>query len=112
MIKKIVYVVLVVTISLACNSADDWQYTDSFAEKSKVQMEIIEISTCSYGYAIRQNGVLLIKQQHIPAIHELKSFVNPAEAERVGMLVKEKVEQKIFPPTIVVGELDSLRISY
>jgi hypothetical protein len=75
-------------------------------------MEIIEISPGYYGYAIRQNGKLLIEQKHIPAIQQFKPFVNRVETERVGMLVKEKVEHEIFPPIISVGELDSLGISY
>ena len=112
MIKKISYMVLVVTVLLACNSADDWQLTTTITEKSKVQMEIIEISPGYYGYAIRQNGKLLIEQKHIPAIQQFKPFVNRVETERVGMLVKEKVEHEIFPPIISVGELDSLGISY
>jgi uncharacterized protein DUF4907 len=112
MMKKKTYVVLVVTILLACNSANDWQVAASITEKSKVQMEIIELSTGNYGYAIRQNGKLLVEQKHIPAIQQFKPFVNRRDTEKVGMLVKKKLEQNIFPPTISVGELDSLGISY
>ena len=99
------------TVLLGCNSAD-WQVSESITKTSNMQMEITELSSGYYGYAIRQNGNLVIEQKHIPAIQQFKPFVNRKETERVGMLVKKKLEQNIFPPTISVGELDSLGISY
>ena len=86
MFKKIFYAILVTGL-FACNSADDWQDSAYINEKSKVQ-------------------------KHIPAIQQFKPFVNRMETERVGMFVKEKLEQERFPPSISVGELDSLGISY
>ena len=55
---------------------------------------------------------IIISQKHIPAVNGMQFFKTQREAERVALLMKKKLDQNIFPPSISIGELDSLNIRY
>jgi hypothetical protein len=64
-----------------------------------------------WGYNILVNGKIYIHQQCIPAASSTYGFKSKEEAERVSVLVLQKIE-KGKAPTIKLRELDSLKINY
>ena len=64
-----------------------------------------------WGYTIYKNDKKFIIQEHIPAIGTIKTFQSKEEAEKIGSLVKIKLEHNVIPPSISIKELDSLKIT-
>jgi hypothetical protein len=65
--------------------------------------------TGGYGYQIKQEGKVIIRQPVIPAIQEKKPFATQNQALTVGNIVKERVEQK-KDFSVTVQELRKLNI--
>jgi hypothetical protein len=65
-----------------------------------------------WAYRIYQDKKPVIEQTNIPGISGTNGFASQQEALKTGELVKQKLEQGIFPPTITRSELDSLMIKY
>lgn len=65
-----------------------------------------------WGYEIKENGKVVIIQKHIPAIQGMNGFKTEEDAQRVGNLIVQKLNNNIFPPTIQVEELEQLGIEY
>lgn len=65
-----------------------------------------------WGYHIRQDTTLLIEQSVIPGVPGSNGFSSQEEAAKTAELVKHKLDQGIFPPTVSVQELDSMGIKY
>ena len=86
--------------------------------QQKVTVEIFSNDTTTdaalhgYGYNILMDGKLYVHQPHIPAVPGNKGFASVADAKKVGVLIKYKVEHHIMPPSVSVEELDSLKISW
>ncbi len=71
---------------------------------------IIEAQEQTFGYDIFQNNRIFIHQLSVPAISGNKGFPTKTDAEKVAILVVQKLRQNIMPPTISKSELDSLHI--
>jgi hypothetical protein len=54
----------------------------------------------------------MIDQPHIPVVQCLQAFATEMDARRVAGLVKRKLEENSFLPTVSLQELDSLGITY
>ncbi len=63
-----------------------------------------------WGYQIFNNGAIYINQPHIPAIPGKKGFSDEDKAIKTAQFIINKLENNIFPPTISVKELDSLKV--
>jgi uncharacterized protein DUF4907 len=75
-------------------------------------VKIFGTDTTGYGYSIFIQGKEIIHQPHIPAIDSLHSFSSKEDAERVALLVRQKMIDHQFPPAISVEEIDSLGVIY
>lgn len=65
-----------------------------------------------WGYRVMQDTSALIEQFNIPGVEGNSPFRNQQEAQAVADLVMSKLERKVFPPTVEIRELDSLKITY
>ncbi|MES2240395.1 MAG: DUF4907 domain-containing protein [Bacteroidota bacterium] len=93
--KKLVLLTFLVLL-FSCNS------------KQVLKLESIKTPT-GWGYLIKNNDKIIIKQSIIPVISDQKSFQNEEEALKVGNLVLQKLkEQK--SPTITKKDLILLSI--
>lgn len=66
-------------------------------------------TTTGWGYVIKNNDKIIIRQSIIPVIQNQKSFENKEEALKVGNLVLEKLKAKTSP-TITKKDLILLSI--
>ena len=76
--------------------------------KEGLILESIKTPT-GWGYVIKNNDKIIIKQSIIPVIESQKSFENEKEALEVGNLVLQKLKDK-KSPTITKKDLISLSI--
>lgn len=74
--------------------------------------KVIPAANNSFGYDIFDGRHRLIHQTSIPGIPGNKGFVRKKDAEKVALLVIEKLNKKIMPPSITIREMDSLKIKY
>jgi hypothetical protein len=81
------------------------------APQSSYAVEVIK-GNAGFGFDILKNGKAVIHQPHIPAVPGLKEFKTKEEAKKTGELMLKKIEANVFPPTVSIGELDSLGIGY
>ncbi|HJR99437.1 MAG TPA: DUF4907 domain-containing protein [Flavobacterium sp.] len=93
--KKIVLLIGFL-ILISCNS------------KEGLRLESIKTAT-GWGYVIKNNDKIIIKQSIIPVIQNQKSFQSETEALKVGNLVLEKLKSKTSP-TITKKDLILLSI--
>ncbi|OYX85541.1 MAG: DUF4907 domain-containing protein [Flavobacteriales bacterium 32-34-25] len=81
-----------------------------FACSKKEQLNLESIKTpTGWGYVIKNNDKIIIKQSIIPVIPSQKSFKNEQEALKVGNLVLQKLKDKTSP-TITKKDLILLSI--
>lgn len=77
-------------------------------KKDELSLESIKTQT-GWGYVIKNNDRIIIKQSIIPVIPSQKSFENEQEALKVGSLVLQKLKDKTSP-TITKKDLILLSI--
>jgi hypothetical protein len=65
-----------------------------------------------WGYRIMQDTSAIIEQLNIPGVEGNNPFQSKQDAQSVADLVMSKLERKVFPPTVNISELDSLKITY
>lgn len=63
-----------------------------------------------WGYDIYISNTLCIHQPNIPATSGNNGFSKKKFAVKTATLVIDKISRNIFPPTVTVGELDSLKV--
>jgi len=78
------------------------------SKKEKLNLESIKTST-GWGYVIKNNDRIIIKQSIIPVIPSQKSFETEQQALKVGNLVLQKLKDKTSP-TITKKDLILLSI--
>lgn len=81
---------------IACNNKQD------------LSLESIKTPT-GWGYVIKKNDKIIIRQSIIPVIQNIKSFENEEDALKTGNLVLEKLKQQTSP-TITKKDLILLSI--
>lgn len=72
---------------------------------------IIQVNNNQYGYDIFVNGQLRIHQPTIPGQPGTTGFKNKADSKKVALLVIDKINKGIMPPTITQDELKNLGIA-
>lgn len=65
-------------------------------------------SDSSFGYNIYQDSLLLIQQKTIPAVSGNTGFRDSASAACIAAFAIHKLQSGVFPPTIMVHEIDSI----
>ena len=78
------------------------------SKKEELNLESIKTST-GWGYVIKNNDRIIIKQSIIPVIPSQKSFETEQQALKVGNLVLQKLKDKTSP-TITKKDLILLSI--
>lgn len=78
------------------------------SKKDELNLESIKTST-GWGYVIKNNNRIIIKQSIIPVIPSQKSFETEQQALKVGNLVLQKLKDKTSP-TITKKDLILLSI--
>lgn len=61
-----------------------------------------------WGFDIFVNTKKYIHQTNIPAINGKKAFNTKEDALKIALLMKSKIINNIFPPSVTLQELDSL----
>jgi len=84
------------------------------AEKREKNSSVCEVRTVEnasgWGYEVWQNGAMVIKQEHIPAVQGIHAFSSQEQAQKAAEIIKAKIEQGIFPPTMSMAELQSIGV--
>ncbi|GGA78420.1 hypothetical protein GCM10008015_18900 [Flavobacterium palustre] len=73
-----------------------------------MSLESIKTPT-GWGYVIKKNDKIMIRQSIIPVIQDVKSFENEEDALKTGNLVLDKLKQQTSP-TITKKDLILLSI--
>jgi len=83
-------------------------------KKSKISKSIYDVrvveNSLGWGYEIWKEGAMVINQTHIPAVQGLRAFDSQIQAEKAAEIIKLKLDQGVFPPTISIIELQSIGV--
>jgi len=84
------------------------------AEKGEKNSSVYEVRTVEnasgWGYEVWQDGAMVIKQEHIPAVQGIRAFSSQEQAQKAAEIIKAKLDQGIFPPTMSMAELQSIGV--
>lgn len=83
-----------------------------FAEGTQFTLQTKQNDDGGWAYVVLMNGKQMINQAFIPGVQGKQSFTTEEDAQKVGELVKSKLENNIMPPSVRLSELDSLGIVY
>ena len=78
-------------------------------DKSIYEVKTIE-NPLGWGYEVWKDGAMVINQTHIPAVQGVRAFSSKEQAQKAAEIIKSKLDQGIFPPTISLEELQSIGI--
>ena len=78
--------------------------------KTNIHLETFSTET-GWGYVLKKNDHIFIKQETIPAIPGNQTFSSEADARKVGILTMKKIKSG-EGPSVTSAELDSLKIVY
>jgi hypothetical protein len=81
-------------------------------KESKFSYELIVLENNMWGYELFEEKKRIIIQKNIPAIQGNTPFSSKKDAEKVAELMIFKLDNRIFPPSISIAELDSMDIKY
>ncbi|MFA4851459.1 MAG: DUF4907 domain-containing protein [Bacteroidales bacterium] len=76
--------------------------------KAEIDIKTFQTDTIGWGYDIYIDGSLYIHQPHKPALPGIHGFNNEKSAQKTAELVVSKIRKNILPPTLSVGEADSI----
>ncbi len=81
------------------------------SKPDSLRYTIIQVNDNQYGYDIFVNGRLRFHQPTIPGQPGNTGFKNKEDAKKVVLLVIDKINTGIMPPTVTQDELKSLGIA-
>src|ERR1700743_1116991 len=81
-----------------------------FSPEPDPSYKLIPAPDNTYGYDIYVHGHRMIHQPTIPGLPGVRGFARKKDAERVAMLVIQKLRQNTRPPAVSRQEMDSLHI--
>jgi len=106
-------VVALLLLICSCRGTDrSAQEVRTLAADSVYEVRVYATQGSGYGFAVYRQGLKVIDQPHIPVVQYLQAFATEMDAGRVAELVKRKLEENSFLPTVSLQELDSLGITY
>ncbi len=77
-----------------------------------ITYKIITVANNRFGYDIFDNDRRIIHQISTPGMSGNQGFRRKEDAEKVAVLVVEKLKRHIVPPSVTIHEMDSLKIKY
>lgn len=89
-----------------------FQYVQSTEHTSNYTFYVSQNDTGAWYYSVKTDHKLFIVQKNIPTINGDIAFSDSIQAASVARLVTEKLKNGIFPPSVKLTELDSLKINY
>ncbi len=93
---------ILLLLSLFCCACEQQQHG--------ITSEVIPLGT-GFGYIIRINHKIIIKQMYIPAIKGNTPFCSQEDAQQTADLVSQKIIQK-ENPAVTLEELKNLQIDF
>lgn len=78
--------------------------------KHQLTYEIINSEQNTFGYNILDHNRRMVHQPTLPAMPGNKGFATKEDAAKVAMLVIQKINKNIMPPSITPQELTDLKI--
>lgn len=105
--KYLLYILL-----LCCLGCSEKKTGNGRQSKKVFQLEVFQADHHSYGFEIRKDQELVIRQETVPGPDRKEGFRSPKDARKVGELTLRKLEQGHDPPLVSQRELDSLQIRY
>ena len=113
MMKRSWYILLLFVFITACRDTNNnVSPAVTNADSTLPVIKLFGSDSTGYGYAIFIRDTEIIRQPHIPAINGLHHFSRKGDAERVALLVRQKLINHEFPPAVSVEEIDSLGVVY
>jgi hypothetical protein len=110
-IVLIISVVLIFPVQLfSVNSSDDG--ISVVVQEPQFHFTTMKNDTGGWYYQVLKGDKRFIIQKHIPAIQGVFAFSDSIQAAKVANLMCRKLDQGLFPPSISVQEIDSLKIIY
>ncbi|GLB54196.1 hypothetical protein NBRC110019_32370 [Neptunitalea chrysea] len=112
-VKSAVYVLVLVLIMVGCEAKSKEAAKEVKEEKTNVEnkkevtIETFEVEG-GWGYDIFIDGKRTVHQTFVPALAGNQPFTTKENATKVAELVKKKIENNDFPPTLSTSEIDSL----
>jgi hypothetical protein len=92
-------------------SVKDKPVEDEIREKNTSVYDVRTVENASgWGYEVWQHGAMVIKQEHIPAVQGIRAFSSQEQAQKAAEIIKAKLDQGIFPPTMSMAELQSIGV--
>jgi hypothetical protein len=121
---KIIVLIILVLVFVSCKDAvpkkspgnedltlTDKPVEDEIREKNTSVYEVRTVENASgWGYEVWKDGAMVIKQEHIPAVQGIRAFSSQEQAQKAAEIIKAKLEQGIFPPTMSMAELQSIGV--
>ena len=121
---KIIVLIILVLVFVSCKDAvpkkspgnedltlTDKPVEDEIREKNTIVYEVRTVENASgWGYEVWKDGAMVIKQEHIPAVQGIRAFSSQEQAQKAAEIIKAKLEQGIFPPTMSMAELQSIGV--
>ena len=77
---------------------------------TKLTYKVIDAPKQTYGYDVFADGKLMIHQTSAPALPGSEGFKTKEDANKIALLVIEKIRKGEMPPTISIDELKTLKV--
>jgi hypothetical protein len=111
-ISVVLIAILMTIITLfILNSSKSDNHSSSLKKSNYYSLETFRTNGGGWGYNIVLGDKIVIKQDIIPGIQNSVPFYNKEDAQKVGMLVLNKLKNH-SRPTIKIQEIDSLKVYY
>jgi len=125
---KFIVLIILVLVFVSCGDAANKKSSDNspkneelsvkdkpveaeIPEKNPSVYEVRTVENASgWGYEVWQDGAMVIKQEHIPAVQGIRAFSSQEQAQKAAEIIKAKLDQGIFPPTMSMAELQSIGV--
>lgn len=100
----------VVVSLILLSSGINHVFFSSKVENGNLELQTYEYGS-GYGYRIFLGEDVLIQQDHIPSLEHNRTFCSRGQAERVALVVLQKLQHGANP-AISLSELKKLKISF
>ncbi len=109
---KLTHIICVLVLAgnflISCNKHGTTTNTPS---TDTITLRVFKVNE-GFGFDILVNNKVVINQTQIPVIEGIKAFKTVNDASKTGDFMIQKMQKGYFPPTVNIGDLDSLGVSY